>query len=108
MTGPDQEQQEADEDDEDDANDEDEVPLPVEEDEDVTDESEEVIIEDEETPLALNEQTTPTAKGKNLWWWSIIPVIAAGVAGKAGYDKKHKKGIFADKQGKEDQNKPKK
>ena len=74
----------------------------------MTDESEEVIIEDEETPLALNEQTTPTAKGKNIWWWSIIPVIAAGVAGKAGYDKKHKKGIFADKQGKEDQNKSKK
>ena len=106
MTGPDQEQQEADEDDEDDANDEDEVPLPVEEDEDVTDESEEVIIEDEETPLALNEQ--PTAKGKNLWWLSIIPVIGAGIAGKAGYDKKHKKGIFSYKQGKEDQNKSKK
>ena len=63
----------------------------------------EVTIEDGETPLGLNENMEENT-GKNLWWLSVIPVIAAGVAGKAGYDKKYKKGIFAGKQKKEDRN----
>jgi hypothetical protein len=97
-TLPGQEQQETDE--EEDG----EVPLPVEQDVDSQTGSDgEVTIEDGETPLGLNENMEENT-GKNLWWLSVIPVIAAGVAGKAGYDKKYKKGIFAGKQKKEDRN----
>ncbi|MCI9014427.1 MAG: hypothetical protein HFI59_10850 [Lachnospiraceae bacterium] len=52
-------------------------------------------VEDEETPLATMDLSGDGAAKHGLWWWSI-PVIAA-VAGKTGYDKKHRKGIFAEK-----------
>ncbi len=66
-----------------------EVPLAVMNDETNNDVVE---IEDEKTALAdgLNKN------GKRHWWWWILVIIAA-ITGKTAYDKKNKKGIFAEK-----------
>ncbi len=53
-------------------------------------------IEDEEVPLAaVGEQEQPATHG--FWWWILL--IIAAVTGKTAYDKKNKKGIFAEKEG---------
>lgn len=70
-----------------------EVPLAVVEDEEDT---ELVEAEDEEVPLANMEQTQEASK--NGLWWSIIPILGAAATGKTAYDKKNKKGIFAEKE----------
>lgn len=80
--------------------DEEEVPLGVA-DEEEDDGGEVVDLEEEETPLAEFEPEAES-KGKLSAWWSIIPIVAAAVAGKTGYDKKHKKGIFAEKKSEDD------
>jgi hypothetical protein len=49
-------------------------------------------IEDEETPLGAMEETGTRRK----WYWWILLIIAA-ITGKTGYDKKHKKNLFAEK-----------
>ena len=51
-----------------------------------------VEIEDEKTALADGIAKT----GKRHWWWWILVIIAA-ITGKTAYDKKNKKGIFAEK-----------
>ena len=51
-----------------------------------------VEIEDEKTALADGIAKT----GKRHWWWWILAIIAA-ITGKTAYDKKNKKGIFAEK-----------
>ena len=51
-----------------------------------------VEIQDEESPLAAGFDKN----GKRHWWWWILLVIAA-ITGKTAYDKKNKKGIFAEK-----------
>jgi hypothetical protein len=58
----------------------------------VADETGNVVIEDEETPLAGAEETETVRK----WYWWILLIIAA-ITGKTGYDKKHKKNLFAEK-----------
>ncbi|MCM1223236.1 MAG: hypothetical protein NC548_53165 [Lachnospiraceae bacterium] len=59
-------------------------------------------LEDEEVPLANMEAAEQN--GRNGFWWSIIPLVAAATAGKTAYDKKHKKGIFAEKETVKDSN----
>jgi hypothetical protein len=49
-------------------------------------------IEDEETPLAAS----TVAETHRKWYWWILLIIAA-ITGKTGYDKKHKKNLFAEK-----------
>lgn len=68
------------------------MPLPV-----ITEEEDAGITEaeDEQVPLASMKQEEAADK-RGFWWW-IIPVIAA-VTGKTAYDKKNKKGIFAEKE----------
>jgi hypothetical protein len=67
-----------------------EVPLAVLDDED--DATVEIEIEDEDTPLGAQAAEGPI---KRLWWW-VLAIIAA-ITGKTSYDKKNKKGIFAEK-----------
>jgi hypothetical protein len=83
------------------------VPLGVNEDEETADDAEAAVIgdtnvadevgnveiEDEETPLAGAEDTETVRK----WYWWILLIIAA-ITGKTGYDKKHKKNLFAEKE----------
>ncbi len=74
------------------ATEEETVPLPV-----IGEEEDAVITEaeDENVPLASLKQEEETDK-RGFWWW-IIPIVAA-VTGKTAYDKKNKKGIFAEKE----------
>ena len=68
-----------------------EVPLAVI---DETEDMDDVVeIEDEEAPLANGKSRN---RGKRVWWWWILVIIAA-ITGKTAYDKKNKKGIFAEK-----------
>ena len=67
---------------------EEEVPLAVVE---LDPEEELVQVEEEEVPLAEVE----LEDNKNWWWWLLG--AAAAATGKAAYDKKNKKGIFAEK-----------
>lgn len=64
-----------------------EVPLGVLEDENV------VELEDNMTPLA----PSVDAKKSVWWWWILIVAAVTGTAGKTAYDKKHKKGLFKEK-----------
>lgn len=52
-----------------------------------------VEIKDEESALAAGFDK----HGKRTFWWWILLVIAAITGGKTAYDKKNKKGIFAEK-----------
>ena len=84
-----------------------EVPLAVEEDIDEEDDiaantendNEEVKVEEEDVPLA--NQNLKDDK-KNLWWWALVPIVAA-IGGKTAYDKKHKKNLFAEKTSKDNE-----
>ena len=67
---------------------EEEVPLAVVE---LDPEEELVQVEEEEVPLAEVE-----LDGNKNWWWWLLGAAAAAT-GKAAYDKKNKKGIFAEK-----------
>lgn len=78
---------------------EEEVPLGVDDDEEGDEEEGEDLDDEQETPLAEFEQES---KGKLSAWWSIIPIVVGAVTGKTVYDKKHKKGIFAEKKSKDD------
>ena len=51
-----------------------------------------VEIPDEESALASGF----AKNGKRHFWWWILAIIAA-ITGKTAYDKKNKKGIFAEK-----------
>jgi hypothetical protein len=68
-----------------------EVPLAVLDDEE-DDATVEIEIEDEDTPLGAQAQEGAI---RRLWWW-VLAIIAA-ITGKTSYDKKNKKGIFAER-----------
>lgn len=70
---------------------EEEVPLGVE------DEAVEEIVEDNDVPLGSGGEETEGELIRRKKHWSIIPLIVAAVTGKTYYDKKNKKGIFAEK-----------
>ena len=75
-----------------------EVPLAVTPDEEDDGYAE---LADEEVPLAAVNVTADAAQEitkHGFWWW--LPVAVAAAAGKVGYDKKHKKGIFVEKDNK--------
>ena len=62
-------------------------------------------IQDEDTALAAMAQVEEGTK-HTFWWWILL--IIATITGKTAYDKKHKKGIFAEKEtieGKDDSKK---
>ena len=69
---------------------EEEVPLAVMAEEE--DDTEVTQIEDETTPLASG---GAESVGRRFWWW-VLAIVAA-ITGKTSYDKKNKKGIFAEK-----------
>lgn len=75
---------------------EEEVPLAVVDLEDEgVDEDGLVRVGEEEVPLAAGDLSAENP-GHGLWW-SIIPLVIAGVTGKTAYDKKNRKGIFSEK-----------
>ena len=58
-------------------------------------EVETVAIDENETPLV---DSVVNSNKKSIWWWWILIVAAiTGTAGKTAYDKKHKKGLFKEK-----------
>ena len=76
---------------------EEEVPLAVVDLDDEDGAEEELVsIDDEEAPKANLDLADGPAK--HGYWWSIIPLVVAGITGKTVYDKKNKKGIFAEKE----------